>query len=90
MQQPDAIAPAFQDTHGNRVRERLQQHALPLLLIATWAGVGGMVAAELARADRSARFAYLLETQVCHTPAAPPPRPLTSLQAMESGKAQHR
>lgn len=49
------------------------RHAVALMLIVGWAGLAGLLALGLERADRDARFLYLVETQVCHVPGAGAP-----------------
>lgn len=49
------------------------RHAVALMLIVGWAALAGLLALGLERADRDARFLYLVETQVCHVPGAGAP-----------------
>jgi len=42
----------------------------------------GLLALGLERADRDARFVYLVETQVCHVPGAVQPLALSSAAAV--------
>ncbi|MCT8175275.1 hypothetical protein [Variovorax sp. CY25R-8] len=59
-------------------RRWIGRHAVALLLAATWATLAGLLALGLERADRDARFLYLVETQVCHVPGAVQPLALSS------------
>ena len=63
-------------------RRWIAQHALVLALIVGWAGLAGLLALSLERADRDARFLYLVETQVCHVPGTGQPLALSSAAAV--------
>lgn len=56
--------------HAMDARRWISRHAVALMLTVGWAGLGGLLALSLERADRDARFVYLVETQVCHVPGA--------------------
>ncbi|WP_395348639.1 hypothetical protein [Variovorax sp. UC122_21] len=64
------------------VRRWIARHAVALMLIVGWAGLAGLLALSLERADRDARFVYLVETQVCHVPGAIQPLALSSAAAV--------
>lgn len=59
----------MRDLHAMGARRWVGRHAVALMLAATWTGLAGLLTVNLARADRDARFLYLVETQVCHVPA---------------------
>ncbi len=56
--------------HAMDARRWIGRHAVALMLAAAWAALAGLLALGLERADRDARFLYLVETQVCHVPGA--------------------
>ncbi|PIF77391.1 hypothetical protein CLU95_4565 [Variovorax sp. 54] len=65
------LSTPFRHATMEGLRRWIGRHAVALVLATAWVGLAGLLATELARADRNARFFHLMETQVCHTPALP-------------------